>query len=231
MNDEPIDRVPDQLLTPLMAFLSVAINATVGQVTLDAAGEAVNAVSETLIRPQNLALDPEGATRLSCYRLRSKPKRVSFGHIDHVATVQFDYVTPACGAEQLEERWPILDRVWGALIDAIDAGSHPDWEDGASVHAAAGITWLDLNTAEKQEFYVDGNGFTYPGFRGQLQVTWRNHQASDTEPTYPALSFTSKIYQGDPHGDAPDAVSIGYTALGQIERDTDTIEETGEAIL
>jgi hypothetical protein len=230
MQETPLERVPDQLLTPMLAFLKVAVNASVGLIMLGASGDSVPPVGETLGRPQSLTVDPGNTPRLSCYRVRSKPKRTGFGRIDHIATLQFDYVSPSCGAEQLEERWPLLDRVWCEALSALDAGVHPDWEDGASVHERAGIVWLDIASAEKQEFYVDGDGFTYPGFRAQLQVTWRPVSPDVELPTYPALSFTSKLYV-DGNDKHPDVVATGYTELGQLERDTDTIEETGEAVL
>lgn len=229
MHETPLERVPDELLTPLLAFLMVAINASVGLVMLSASGDSVPAIGETLHRPQDLKMEPGNTPRLSCYRVRSKPKRTGFGTIEHVATLQFDYISPSCGAEQLEERWPLLDRVWCAALAALDTGSHADWEGGDSVYDRAGISFVDIASAEKQEFYVDGGGFTYPGFRAQLQVTWQPSDAEATETLYPLLSFTSKIHEGD--NTDPTTVVTSYTELGQIERDTDTIEETGEAVL
>jgi hypothetical protein len=226
MPAEPIDVTRDPLLVPLLAFLMAAINADIGQVMMDESGREQDAIASTLIRPQSLDTDPDGA-RLSAYRLRSKPVRTGFGRIDHVLTLQFDYVTPSCGMSQVEARWPILDRVWVALIEAMSNGSHEAYEDGADALALAGIVWVNLQSAQKADLYAEGD-VTFPAFRGTLEVTWRNGKSVDTSALYPALSFTTQIYQGD---DVAPTVATSFTALGEDERDADTIEETGEVIL
>lgn len=223
----PIDRTRDTLLTPLLEFLQAAINADLNEVMIDEAGESQPAVASVLIRPQALDQDPDGA-RLSCYRLRTRSKRVSFGHVDHVSTLQFDYVTPSCGAEQLDDRWPILQRVWGSLVRAMSDGSHEAYNEGQESLSRCGIIFVDISSAQKVEIYADGE-VAFPAFRGSIDVTWRDGYAVDTADMYPALSWTNLVYADGV--EAPSAVSVSYTDAGLVERDADTIEETGEAVL
>lgn len=232
---DAVDVVRDPLLTPLLALLMAAINADVGSIMLHDGGKEVPAVVTTQLHPLSLMHEPDGGPRLSAYRISSRPVRTTMQRIDHVATVQFDYITPACGHEQLDARWPLLEQVWQVMVDALDKGHHAAYQDDEP--ALTNVLKVDLTTARKVELYADGQESTFPAFRAQMDITWRGEETAATRTYYPALSFTIAL----PRADGEDAdgnpllednadvtTVIAYTPLGVEERDAEPFEDASE---
>lgn len=235
MTTAAVDVVRDTMLTPLLALLMAAVNSDVGAVMSHDGGVTSDAIASTQLHPLDLGISPDNKTILSAYRVSSRPKRVTMQRIDHIVTLQFDYMTPSAGHDQLDERWPLLDKVWTKMVDTLAAGRHADHLDGEDVLATAGITFVDLASARKVELYAAGGEFTFPAFRASIEVTWRNGARTDTSHLYPALSFTSSLHQATENEDGetvldgePIVTVISYTPAGIAKRDDLDVGEDSE---
>jgi hypothetical protein len=195
MTAEAVDVVRDPLLTPVLALLMTAINADVGYIMDHDGGYTTPACATTQLHPLDLKQCPDNEPRLSAYRIRSRPVRTSMQRIDHVATVQFDYITPSCGDGQLTARWPLLETVWQVIVETLDRGYHEDYLDGEI--ALTNVLKVDLSTASKVELYADGGDLVFPAFRAQIDITWRGRETRDPTTYYPALDFTIAIHRAD----------------------------------
>lgn len=226
-----VDVVRDPLLTPLLALLAAGINADVGEIMVHDGGQSVPAVLATQLHPLDLTTTPDGGPFLSAYRIRERVKRTTMRHLDNIATIQFDYVTPSCGKGQLDSRWPILTQVWKSLIATLDAGKHSAYEEGRDIGAEAGIVYVDLSTASKVELYADQET-TFPAFRAQVDITWRNLSGADAYELYPALSFAVAIVPAEEEpgvpGDEHQVDAVAYTPIGEEEREAEPFDDESE---
>lgn len=235
MATDPIDVTRDPLLTPMLALLMAAINADIGEIMVHDGGSSVNAVEATQLHPLDMENTADGQCRLSAYRIRSRPTRTTMQRIDHVATVQFDYISPSCSKEQLDARWPLLEHVWQKLVETIDNGYHEAYLDGE--FALGNVIKLDLSTAQKIELFAPGSEYTFPAFRGQMDITWRGEETAEARTYYPALSFAvslprteSNDAEGRPIME-PEAEStrvVSYTPIGVDELNSEPFEEEAE---
>lgn len=225
-----LESLSDPLIAPVLALCKDAINADLAD-----AMEAAGVTPEDAVRataPYPFALRIEGAAvlpALHCYRVQSRSTQFSVVHVDHVSRLQFTYATPGIGREGLDERWPLLDRVWRALLGALKSGSHAAHADGADVLSDAGVVKVDLGTTRKLEVFIEDGNHTFPGFIGELDVTWRDGSDVDTGSLYPALSFEAKVFaDGVSETGDPDAVSRALTPIGEEELDSEPFEEEAE---
>jgi hypothetical protein len=218
-----LDSTEDPLVAPILGLVQAAVNARF--VVDDALFESDEAVKSTHNYPIDLliGLGDLAMPALGCHRTRTRHKRHSAVWTDHVSTLRFTYITPACSREQLGRRWPLLDRVWQATVDAICAGHHEDYLDDAEVLADAGVIRVNVDTATKQELYADHGDFSYPAFWGEIEITWRDLTKHDTTDLSPFLSAHGQYFvEGNPS--TPDVESATYTEAGIADRDGEPFE-------
>lgn len=190
-----LDSIPDPLLTPLLALLKDAVNADLA-LDMAAAGAPVEAAIATVSKvPFTLSLEGEGTLpALHAYRIRSSTSRATFVHLNHVSRLQFAYATPATGRDLLDARWPLLDRVWHAMLRALRRGGHANHAAGADVLLDAGVVSVALTGAFKREAFIEGAHEVFPGFVAEVDVTWRNALDVDQGPFFPVLSLDAQLY-------------------------------------
>lgn len=214
-----LDTVEDPLLTPLLALLADAINADLAaEAPPSATPEA--AVASTAPHPVPIITVGETALPvLSCYRVRSRARRRSIAYVDHTTTLQFSYLSASTAREQLPARWPMLERVYQALVKALVAGTHPAHAAGAEVLEPLGLIDVLLPSLQKRELFAEGGDFTYPMFLLEVDVVVQTSDFTDPSTLWPALSFEAGIYHHAVSDDAPDVAVISYTPLGQAVKD------------
>jgi hypothetical protein len=170
---------------------------------------------------------------LVAFRIREQAFRRTFVHLDQRTTVRLQYIGNACGLDQLDERWPILSRVWQAAIAALLAGHHTAHQDDAPVLEEAGVVWVNEAAAKAEGFLPKGDA-VYPMWEADVQLDWRDldKQAGRTRDLYPVLSLSGRIMQqleDDGREPAGDVVIRSYTSTGLEELDAEPYEE--EAVL
>lgn len=226
------ERLPDPLVTPLLALLKDAANAKL-RADMEAAGiEPVDVISATQPYPadaKSLTASPS-LPLLACYRTRQQSVRRTFGHRDYLTTLRLHYISSPTAADRLDERWPILDRVWRAVFDALCAGHDAAHLDDELVLEDAGVIAVN-EAATKAEGYLPGSDYALPQWEADVQVTWRDTTRTDTSALYPVLSLTARITQaidGDPRPANGDVVITAYTPTGIEELDSEPFEEESE---
>jgi hypothetical protein len=194
-----LESIADPLLGPLLALLKDAINSdlaaeqTAAGVVADEVEDAVTAVYPNAVNLQMLGQATLPA--LSAFRLRTRSTRVTSVYWEHTYTLQFEYITPQTALEQIDNRWPLLDRVWLALIDTLCRGTHADHEGGDEVLADAGIVKVLTGTAQKQEAYVEGTGYAYPMFRASIDIVCQsNRSRTDIDDLGTANTVRGKFF-------------------------------------
>ena len=213
-----LDTLSDPLVTPVLALLKDAVNADLRAQMLLAGVEPEDAIVSTAPHPVELEIAGESPLpMLTCYRVRSRSRQFSFSHVDHTSTLQLSYITSATAREQLDERWPLLHRVWTAILTTLARGHHLSHQEGASVLLDAGVIRLDPATAQKREVFVAGGDYTYPGFVAEIDVVHRDGAELDTSTLYPVLSFTHRFHidEGSEDGEA-DVTAISLTPAGEL---------------
>ena len=220
-----LDTVEDPLITPLLALLKDAINSDLGAEAPSSDGDGDAVVAEPAVattQPYPAPIEMAGETalpQLSCYRIRSRGRRRSIAYVDRTVTLQFTYVSAATAREQLDERWPLLERVWVALESALLAGRHPMHAGGDDVLGVLGIIDVPVEAMQKREFYAPGGNFAYPAFAAEVDVVVQTAPGADTSHLYPALSFQSDLYIGGVTSAPPDVSALSYTPIGAALRD------------
>lgn len=220
-----LDTVEDPLITPLLAFLKDAIN---GDLAPEMPPGNTPEPAVASVAPHPVALEIAGETALpllSCYRVRSRTRQRTVTYVDRTVTLQFTYVSAATAREQIEARWPLLERVWVALESALLEGAHPAHAGGANVLAALGVIEVPLGTSQKREGFQPGGDFAYPCFIAEVDLLVQSSSAPDTSHLYPALSFQSDLYIGGVTEAPPDVSAISYTPLGEAVRDGEIDED------
>jgi hypothetical protein len=225
-----LDTVADPLITPILALLKDAINAELAaEVPVDPDIVAEPAVATTAAYPVSIEMAGETALPiLSCYRVRSRASQRTVAFVDHTLSLQFTYVSAATSREELEARWPLLDRVWRTLEATLREGSHAAHAAGAAVLSGLGIIDVPLQSALKRELYQPGGDYAYPAFVAEMDLVVQASSLADPSTLWPALSFQSDIYLGDVADDPADVRVISYTPIGLEERDAEPYEEEAE---
>jgi hypothetical protein len=221
-----LESLPDRLIDPMLALLKDGVNADVAAIVgalVTPPGDSRAAILNCARRPFALPMEGNGYTpALHCYRIRHKMRLFTVIHIDHVYTLQFQYVTPACGKDLLDDRWAVLDVVWRSIVEMLKAGKHPAHAGGADVLEAAGVISVDYASALKSEAFFGDTPSPFPGFLAQVDVVWRDLPKEDTSGLPDALSFDARIYVDTPDlsGD-PDVVARAVTEAGVAESPPD----------
>lgn len=217
MSVNALDCITDPLITPILGLLKFAINADLARDMVAASVDVEDVIKTTSPVPFALPMEGEGVLpALHCYRVRSKSSQFSIFFTDHTSTLQFIYASPAAGRDNLEARWPVLDRVWHSLIRTLKSGSYPGYASDADVMLDAGVVRVALATTNKREIFIEGGGLTYPGFIAEVEVVWRDGNDND-QTVYPdATSFDGRIFvntNGDTSG-TPDVIARAVTPAG-----------------
>lgn len=219
MSVNALDCISDPLITPILALLQYAINTDLAKDMANAGVDVEDAVATT--SPLPFALDMEGEGQLPalhCYRVRSSSSQYSISYTNHTSKLQFVYASPAAGRDNLEARWPLLDRVWHSLARTLKRGMYPGYEGGIDVMLRAGVIRTDLSTSNKREIFVEGGELSYPGFIAEVDVVWRDANDMDPGPTHPALSFDHRFYVDQPDtSGTPDVIARSVTEEGETE--------------
>lgn len=217
MSVNALDCIPDPLITPILGLLKFAINADLAKDMVHAGVAVEDAVASTSPVPFALNMEGEGQLpALHCYRVRSSSSQYSIAYTNHTSKLQFVYASPAAGRDLLDQRWPLLDRVWHSLIRTLKRGIYPGYEGGIDVMQDAGVIRTDLATTNKREIFIEGGELTYPGFIAEVDVIWRDANDMDTGPSYPALSFDHRFYVDQPDtSGTPDVIARSVTEAGE----------------
>ena len=215
-----LDTVQDPLITPLLALAKDAVNADV-VLDVDPAATPEAAVATTAPHPVPIEILGETALPvLACYRIRARTTERSLLLTDYTYTLQWVYVSPATAREQLDERWPLLNRVWLSLMKAVYAGQSPAHAAGVDVLGPIGVIDMPGERALKREFFYDGGDYAYPAFVWEMEVVMQDDSATDTTGLWPALSFLSQFWiDSGVTAEPPDVSVISYTPLGKLVRD------------
>jgi hypothetical protein len=218
-----LDGMVDPLIGPMLALLKDAINADLAAEMIALDLEPEDTVQTTAPHPVPLEIAGQLAMPLlTCFRVQSRSRVATFLHTDHVNLLQFGYLTPATAREQIDERWPLLDRVWRALLRTLANGAHPAHQAGAPVLTNAGVVRISTDSAKKLELFAESGDYAYPMFRGEVEVVWRDASLVDTSALYPALSFTHEFnVNGGSEDGEPDVVSRALTKAGRIAEGLD----------
>lgn len=222
-----LDSTTDPLMTHVLGLVQAAVNADFK--AEDASFESDEAIKSTFPYPIEFSqgLGDLAMPALGCHRKTTREKRFSAVHTDKVSTFRFTYMTPACAKEQIDDRWPLLENVWQKMVDALNAGHHPDYLNDAPVLVDAGVIRIAPDSFTKQEFFADSGTYAFPSFWGECEVTWRDPNAQDTSDLHPMLSARGKLFT-DGHQGTPDVVFDAYTPLGLEARDAEPYESEAE---
>jgi hypothetical protein len=230
-----LDSLPDPLITPLLQFLQIAVNADLREqmatVTLQPGVEAEDVIQTIAPRPLDLLVDGDGKLpMLGCVRTKVRSKQVTFGFKENYTTLRFYYFTPATNVDQLGERWPLLNRVWESMIRALEVGKHDDYHAGADLLEELQITWVNFESATKQELHAERGQFAFPAFIGDIEIRTRM-AAAWAGTLYPTLSFLTKMFQGPAETGRtrePQVQVLDFTETGKEERDSDPNDDEQE---
>lgn len=222
-----LDSTTDPVMTHVLGLVQAAVNADFK--ADDALFEADEVIKSTFPYPIELSqgLGDLSMPALGCHRKTTRDRRFSVVHTDKVSIFRFTYMTPACAKEQIEERWPLLEKVWQKMVNALNAGHHPAYLDAAPVLVDAGVIRIAPDSFTKQEFFADAGTYAFPSFWGECEVTWRDPDAQDTSTLHPMLSARGKL-QVDGNEGTPDVDFIAYTPVGLEEVDSEPYEDESE---
>jgi hypothetical protein len=212
-----LETLGDPLLDPILGLLQDAVNADLAPLAQALGGDGAPFIKTVAPRPFDLSeIGDDALPALYAYRVRSRTRQGTFVHRDHLATLQFHYITPAVAQELIDNRWPVLDRVWRVALRALDRGHHSAHQNDAPVLEDVEVIKIDLTTAQKREAFTPGGNNTYPSFLAEIDVTWRDGAESDLGALHPALSFDAQIFvdtEGDVSGTA-DVIGRALTPAG-----------------
>lgn len=191
---------PDPMIDPMLSFLQAVVNV------------GIPGVATPIVQTANHPIDLElglgelDMPILGCHRIRTQTRSFSMGHLnDELATIRFTFIGPMCSREELPQRWPLLDKVWRRIVDALYRGHDEDYEGDADVMATAGVVRVDLNSARKQEFYAEKGDYAFPSFWGEIDVLWRDPLLADVSDLAPFNRADGKfLVEGNTDQAAPD---------------------------
>lgn len=151
-----LDASTDVVLAAVATLLRDHVN---GQLADELGEDAIRAVYQ---HPAPLRI--VGALELPALSISRGTQRYSLG-VDGIRTtipLVISYVTPPTPLAKLGLRWPVLERVWREMLDALLAGES---EHSTVDLSDVGAVDLDLRAATKTEQYADqGEGTVFPSF-------------------------------------------------------------------
>jgi hypothetical protein len=171
-----IDQTRDPITSVLLPMLQAAVNADLSAYFAASGIGDTEAVRTTQCFPisAQVTASVEETPVLACFRSRNRRQYTTLRHLDHYATLTFQYLSPACSFSDLGARWPVLSRVWMSIVDTLRDGSHPAWENGAPALENCGLVRVDEDTADEQEIFGRDGDYAYPMFSATIAVVWRD---------------------------------------------------------
>jgi len=128
-----------------------------------------NAIELIYGAPLPLSLLAQGnQPTLLIYRAQDRDRDKGDWLFEENSVFRFDYMLPATPHDRIVQRWPVLRRVWAAMIAVCREGRDPLIEDNAKVLEAAGLARYGLGTGRADYSFVPGANQTYPMFRGEM---------------------------------------------------------------
>jgi hypothetical protein len=166
------DDTVDPLTTAVLAVVKTTVNTALAPEL--GAVASFPAIDSTYGYP--VVLELMAQSRLpgfACYREREEP--YSRGRrVDTRTRLRLLYVAPDTPFHRLNDRWPLLHRVWAETLSALLGAVNGDTLNAACVNEIEDTTWqVDY------DFAVGDNGFTYPAFVATVNVQWRPDKVAD----------------------------------------------------
>lgn len=137
--------------------------------------EPVPAVLETRGFPAPIDLiEATALPTMVVYRSREVETQRTMRHVDSRTTLVFVYTAPPTTLDKLGPRWPILRRVWRALLEAVSAGEIGEPGVRVNVLTGVGVVEVDAESASVvYDFAADAEGQAFPQFRGEITIEER----------------------------------------------------------
>ncbi len=165
-----LDVITDPQVAALIGLSKGAVNAELQAELTE------NAIEGTFNHPRPLAiLGDSSLPALAVYRRSERKVRRTNGRIERRVVFVFDFICRPVGIDEIELRWPLLQRVWEELWSAIDASKHDAVAGGAEVLELAGFTEIESDTAEVSYDYAPQERTAFPFFRA-LIVGWHREK-------------------------------------------------------
>lgn len=206
------DKTRDPLVGELLPMLQAAANARASSY-FAANGIADDiAVRTTAAHPIFANVMPaEGEwPSLSCFVSKSQRKYTTLAHLDHYATLTFQYISPSVAFEDIGARWPVLHLIWRAITDTLQDGFSMAWQGGRRTLDDVGLVRVDLDTAKYDSLFMRGGDYAFPMFSGTVDVVWRDVENwRFTRAGVPLEYVRAQLFvESDPStGIAPDVVT------------------------
>lgn len=181
----------DQQDEVVMALRAIALGEVVP--TLDLGGAAFPAIRKTYGYPIPLAqLGTLELPALSIYVASERSMPVG-RHRDLRLNVTMEYVGPVTAMADLDSTWPMLRKVWFALIRAIEAGT----VGGLDVLRLTGVQWLADEEASVEYDSAPGSAGAFPYFVSRFWLQLRPSEGSAASlPALTQLYANLDLYEG-----------------------------------
>lgn len=159
-----LDISQDTAIDALALLIRGAVNA---RLLPELGGKAIERIYGA---PMPLSLIGQGNVPvLLIYRVQDRDRDKGDWIFEDLSTFRFDYMLPATPKERIPLRWPVLRRVWAAVLAVCREGKDPLVQDNAEVLEAGGLARYVLGTGKADYSFVAGANNTYPMFRGEMQ--------------------------------------------------------------
>lgn len=160
-----LDTATDDLVDGLRAIARTEVTAALASLTGD-----VPAIRETRGLPIPLEmLETAALPVLGVFVEREASVATTSRHVDRLLTVGFEFFAPATPLAKLDLRWPILRKVWDALLETIGDGLLA----GQAVLEGIGVLNVDVETATVDYDFATDGASAYPHFLGRISIRQR----------------------------------------------------------
>lgn len=170
------DDTVDPLVTAVLAVVKARVNAAMAAELGDVA--SFPAIDATHGYP--VVLDLLAQTKLpafACFRENEAPYTRG-RRVDTRTRLKLIYVGPDTPVHRLDQRWPLLYRVWAETLAALQDGTDPD--TGENVFEEACVVEVeDTSWSVDYDFAVGDQGFAYPAWVATVFVQWRPTRVSN----------------------------------------------------
>lgn len=157
-----LDSATDAVVAALRTLLKGGVNAET------AADLGADAVVQTYGWP--IAVDQVPAMTLpalNVWRYEEVNEAHTFGHVRTNATIRIDYYATPAGPLSVDNRWPLLRRVWDEITQLIRVGHHPSVSGDANLLSAAGVIEVPYSQMRVKYLMAPSGGQAFPLFQGQ----------------------------------------------------------------
>lgn len=130
---------------------------------------------------------------LCVYRLSERIAETSSKWTEREVTMRIDYIVSATGADKVDTRWPLLQRVWDECWQLLKRGHHPAVALDADLYEAASITHvlIDNQTPQVRYLFADLEQAIYPSFQAEFRM---RHRDVPDLTLLPDLSLYTQVY-------------------------------------